>query len=338
MTNSLFSLRKTTTAALLVVFGGLTSALRAEAVSSPSPLRWGSPSPTYQLPNRPFYLASNPTFVPSSVAPNSTSSVAANVASPRFKAPEATLLAKALSYNINQTPAATLYLQNLPVVTFLAAPDQPAPQLRADTLAMLLNRLTQNPQANRLTAAIQVAWNGDRQSYDVSLGNQLLVSLDRTTRLVESTGNMQQDAVQIADRLRRFLGTPSSDNGIAIPVQSNFAFTPTQENRPTLNFSGGEVVSSLKGLASWYGPGFHGRRSANGERFDQNALTAAHKTLPFGTLVRVTNLNNGTSVVVRINDRGPYAGSRVIDLSRRAAQEIGMLGSGVANVKLEILR
>ena len=78
--------------------------------------------------------------------------------------------------------------------------------------------------------------------------------------------------------------------------------------------------------ASWYGPGFHGRRTANGERFDQDALTAAHKTLPFGTRVRVINHATGRSVVVRINDRGPFVGGRSIDLSRGAARAVGCAG------------
>jgi rare lipoprotein A len=84
------------------------------------------------------------------------------------------------------------------------------------------------------------------------------------------------------------------------------------------------------GEASWYGPGFHGRLTASGERFDTNAMTAAHRSLPFGTRVRVVNKNTGQSVVVRINDRGPYARGRVIDLSRASAQALGI--SGVADV------
>jgi rare lipoprotein A len=90
----------------------------------------------------------------------------------------------------------------------------------------------------------------------------------------------------------------------------------------------GKVVQS--GRASWYGPGFHGRRTASGETFNTNDLTAAHRTLPFGTRVRVVNQNTGQSVIVRINDRGPYAHGRVIDLSRASAQAIGL--SGVSSV------
>jgi Lytic transglycolase len=93
-----------------------------------------------------------------------------------------------------------------------------------------------------------------------------------------------------------------------------------------------------QGLASWYGPGFHGRLAADGSRFNQNAMTAAHKTLPFGTKLLVTNQRTGQSCVVKVTDRGPFVGHRVIDLSKGAAAAVGMLGSGVAKVSLQILR
>ncbi len=93
-----------------------------------------------------------------------------------------------------------------------------------------------------------------------------------------------------------------------------------------------ETINLQPGKASWYGPGFHGRRTASGERFNTNDLTAAHKTLPFGTKVRVTNTKTGRSVVVRINDRGPYAHGRVIDLSKASARSIGI--DGLAQVTL----
>jgi len=93
----------------------------------------------------------------------------------------------------------------------------------------------------------------------------------------------------------------------------------------------------LQGFASWYGGKFHGRLTSSGEVFDTNEMTAAHRTLPFGTVVKVTNLDNGRSAVVKINDRGPFVEGRVIDLSRAAAEEIDMLGQGVARVSLEIV-
>ena len=90
-------------------------------------------------------------------------------------------------------------------------------------------------------------------------------------------------------------------------------------------------------MASYYGDAHQGRRTANGERFDMHALTAAHRTLPFGTRVKVTNLDNGRSVVVRINDRGPYVKGRVIDLSKAAARELRFLDRGTTRVRLEVV-
>ncbi|KAF1051184.1 MAG: Endolytic peptidoglycan transglycosylase RlpA [Stenotrophomonas maltophilia] len=92
-----------------------------------------------------------------------------------------------------------------------------------------------------------------------------------------------------------------------------------------------------EGVASYYGRAHHGKRTASGETFDQNALTAAHRSLPFGTQLRVTNLNNGRSVVVRVNDRGPSSRTRIIDLSRKAAEQLDMLRAGTAPVRLEAL-
>ena len=91
------------------------------------------------------------------------------------------------------------------------------------------------------------------------------------------------------------------------------------------------------GYASWYGGKFQGRYTASGEIYDMNKLTAAHKTLPFGTLVKVINIDNGLSIIVKINDRGPFVEGRIIDLSRAAAQKVGMLKSGIAKVLLRIV-
>lgn len=91
------------------------------------------------------------------------------------------------------------------------------------------------------------------------------------------------------------------------------------------------------GVASWYGPHFHGNWTADGERFNMNALTAAHRTLPFNSYVRVTDLATGRSVVVRINDRGPYDGHRIIDLSARAARDLGIADDGIARVRIEVV-
>ena len=106
---------------------------------------------------------------------------------------------------------------------------------------------------------------------------------------------------------------------------------PTRTEPPRL-------IQVVHGAASWYGPGFYGRSTASGERLQKGSLTAAHRTLPFNTLVRVTNLANNRSVVVRINDRGPFKHHRVIDLAHGAAHELQMMQAGEVPVKLEILK
>ena len=108
-------------------------------------------------------------------------------------------------------------------------------------------------------------------------------------------------------------------------VSAAAGFYPAFADAKPEDTSGRPIQS---GQASWYGPGFHGRRTASGETFNANAMTAAHRTLPFGTRVRVLNKRTGQSVVVRINDRGPYAHGRVLDLSRASAQAIGISGVG----------
>jgi rare lipoprotein A len=100
-------------------------------------------------------------------------------------------------------------------------------------------------------------------------------------------------------------------------------------------FPGGE---SQTGLASWYGPDFHGKLTSNKEIYDMYDMTAAHRTLPFGTGVMVTNLENGRAATVRINDRGPFVGDRIIDLSYAAARVLGMIGPGTARVRLDVIR
>jgi rare lipoprotein A len=105
----------------------------------------------------------------------------------------------------------------------------------------------------------------------------------------------------------------------------------------TYNPSFVSIGEEFNGIASWYGPDFHGKKTANGEMYDMNADTAAHKTLPMNTIVRVTNLNNNKSVVVRINDRGPFVDGRIIDLSYSAGKMVGLEHTGTAPVRLTVL-
>ncbi|HSV91600.1 MAG TPA: septal ring lytic transglycosylase RlpA family protein, partial [Desulfobacterales bacterium] len=115
------------------------------------------------------------------------------------------------------------------------------------------------------------------------------------------------------------------------------AVTASCARRRTVRAPVAPVVGSVElGVASWYGHPYHGRRAANGEVYDMEKLTAAHRTLPFGTWVDVRNLSNGKHVLVRINDRGPFVQGRIIDLSRAAARQIDMIGPGIVKVRLEV--
>ncbi len=116
-------------------------------------------------------------------------------------------------------------------------------------------------------------------------------------------------------------------------------FTPAMEAPLVAHLTQADKpIKVWVGNASWYGPGFQGRKTANGERYDMEALTAAHPTLPFGSIVRLVNRRTGAFEVVRINDRGPYQEGREIDVSHRVARKIGLVKSGVCQVRLELLQ
>ena len=126
---------------------------------------------------------------------------------------------------------------------------------------------------------------------------------------------------------------PAPPSGVVTLPEARLEEFRVEPPRPAL-LAGEYAREYQRGGASWYGPGFHGRRTANGERYDMHAMTAAHRTLPFGTWVRVHSLVNGREVDVRITDRGPFIRSRVIDVSRGAAEALGMLGLGFKEVVL----
>lgn len=131
--------------------------------------------------------------------------------------------------------------------------------------------------------------------------------------------------------------------GITVFISSCGSISRTSRDNPkpppNISFPDKNAVGNKieEGRASWYGPNFHGKLTANGERYDMRKLTAAHRTLPFNTILKVKNLDNGKEVMVRINDRGPFAKNRIIDLSRRAASKIDMIGNGTAHVALMLM-
>ncbi|MEM6448957.1 MAG: septal ring lytic transglycosylase RlpA family protein [Cyanobacteria bacterium P01_D01_bin.105] len=262
------------------------------------------------------------------------------------------------AHEIDGRSAATLYVKDIPLLTFIGtevdslskveggvslALSGSAPVVAGDVAAGGAAGTVQDPviRASSLGEKlgdetieaddISVRWHEESDGYIVTLAGDDLVELDSRTVLPDTTEDVAEDALQVTNRLRRLLGD-------AEPV-SEIEGLPEPEPEPVAAAEPQQVaiVSSNVGNASWYGPGFHGRMSANGEIFNQNALTAAHRTLPFGTYVRVTNLYNGAAVTVRINDRGPYAGDRIIDLSAAAADVIGLTGAGVGPVQVDVL-
>jgi rare lipoprotein A len=114
--------------------------------------------------------------------------------------------------------------------------------------------------------------------------------------------------------------------------------SPSTASSGSVRPSSGKILLTLEGVASYYAHDFHGKLTSNGETFDMNDLTAAHRTFPFGTKIRVTNLNNQKTVIVRVNDRGPFVDGRIIDLSMGAAKAIGSVETGTTRVRLEVLQ
>ena len=281
-----------------------------------------------------------------------------------------TVVTKVYAHKLADRQAATLYVRNIPVFTFLssvpAASSKSAvkanssysdPVEKANLVAAKINDLVNyKVDASKIT----VSWSGTTQSksgaktvderYAIKVDGSELVEINNDTRLPDATKNLRQDALQATNRLRRLVGKASPLKTIAgLPTEltkpkkqavkikkttANKHHTKQWRKRRRVAARGGR---RFRGIASFYGAYFAGRKTASGERFNPSKMTAAHKTLPFGTRVRVTNMRNGRSVVVRINDRGPFIRGRVIDLSRGAAGVIGMIGRGIAPVRVEVL-
>jgi rare lipoprotein A len=244
------------------------------------------------------------------------------------------------AHTLDQNRIAVLRIDSLPVFKFVerspevtAGTKENAPQtlnessdpvIRAEQVALQIDQFY---QASGDPESIHVRWDEDLEEYVISLNGESLVLINEATYYANTTGEHAQDALHATNRLRTLLGG-------AAPLTEVEGQPEPQVVAARSNWN---VTSMFTGQASWYGPGFHGRHTASGEVFNQNALTAAHRTLPFGTQVRVTNVHTGRQVVVRINDRGPFSHGRVIDLSAGAARAIGLDRAGVGPVQVEVL-
>ncbi|MGB3639047.1 MAG: septal ring lytic transglycosylase RlpA family protein [Rivularia sp. (in: cyanobacteria)] len=281
-------------------------------------------------------------------------------------------ITKVYGHKLANRQAATLYIRNIPVFTFLnsvpvgnaennvsgvengVAVDSNYSDAveKATTVAAKIDDLVNNKvDASQIT----VSWNGTTESksgaktlderYIIKVDGSELVEINGDTRLPDATTNLRQDALQATNRLRRLVGKASPLKTIAglppeltQPKKQAIAKKTTSNKQHTKKRrTAARGGRRFRGIASFYGAYFAGRKTASGERFNPSRMTAAHRTLPFGTRVRVTNMRNGRSVVVRINDRGPFIRGRVIDLSKGAAGVIGMIGRGIAPVRVEVL-
>ncbi len=215
-------------------------------------------------------------------------------------------------------------------------------QARANAAAERINEFY---RAGHNASEIRLQWDGQNTQYQVLADDTPLLVVDAGVTGPEPTPTLSDDALQVTNRLRRQIG-----NAPPLVYEGERRTRTAVFGGSVVDTLGGEALgagtnvgtnvavrSIAEGYASWYGPGFHGRRTASGEVFNQNAMTAAHRTLPFGTRVRVTNLNNGQSAVVRITDRGPFIHNRIVDLSAGAARAVGLYSAGVGRVRLEIL-
>lgn len=244
--------------------------------------------------------------------------------------------------------AATLYVRSIPVLTFVG--EQTNPVERANAVAAKINQLVASKvDANQITAS----WTRDGQS--IKVNGEELVKIDGSTISPDTTNNLAQDTLQATNRLRRLLGGAQPLNQPTIARQELTQPQQTEQPiakqpqvkkpqvakqqattiKPQQN-TNVKVKATANGTASYYSYG-SSTRTATGERFNPQDLTAAHRTLPFGTRVRVTNNWNGRSVIVRINDRGPFIRGRIIDVSLGAARQLGMISTGIASVKVEVL-
>jgi rare lipoprotein A len=222
----------------------------------------------------------------------------------------------------------SLFVNGTEILRFNGTVDDLDSYTRVKAIADKLNRLlvTDAEQVREIRPALQTTEDGEKEAV-IRVGDEVLAAVDASTAKVAQESQPKL-AFLYSNRLRQVLGeTPLQEK--------NFAFL-NDASKPVAQYKGTGRV--LVGMASWYGGYFHGRRAADGSRFNQYAMTAAHKTLPFGTIVKVVNQRTKKSCYVKITDRGPYAHGRIIDLSRGAAKAIGMLGSGVARVTVEIVK
>ncbi|WP_287129231.1 septal ring lytic transglycosylase RlpA family protein [Candidatus Cyanaurora vandensis] len=260
---------------------------------------------------------------------------------PKLVVSEAAL---ARTYSDPQRPQVVVYLKNLPLVIIATTPDREVAQTLAEQTAAALNQA----QNRVLTGPLVVRQDSGTLEIHTS-DDQLLLTLNEQVRGPAGTRGAVL-AESLVQRISAALALPVPVTAPTLTAPPQAAPAPVQVAVQPLPVKAPAspleqiterikdfIIQSFQGHASWYGGQFQGRRGANGEIHRGKDLTAAHRSLPFGTRLKVTNLQNGRQVVLKVTDRGPFVGGRVIDVSQAAAQTLGMIHMGVARVRVEVL-
>ena len=214
---------------------------------------------------------------------------------------------------------ASVSLNGKDVVTYKGVVNGRTAEQRAEELAAKLKDVVSDSKLD----ATKLLPGKDGELASIKIDGNTILKFDA---LSSDNKNALEQSYKVVNSLRYALG--------ALPIPASFLRLTDGSGKDLIAAKG---KGAFSGHASWYGPHFHGKMTSDGSRYDQDGMTAAHKTLPFGTKLLVTNRSTGKSCVVQVNDRGPFVGDRVIDLSRGAAKQLNMMSSGVALVDCLVL-
>lgn len=227
-----------------------------------------------------------------------------------------------LTVKVNPAPnnkGHVVYIGNKQAIWFVKDLAEMPSSQRAELVAQKISKLLENGVNPMIIKPVR-----EGKNTFIQAGEEKIVTVDETNAKAVGV-SVHELAYTWANNTRVAMG--------ANPLRKDYSDVSRSISNSEFRYLG----HTMTGMASWYGAPFHGRRSSDGSRYNKEEFTAAHLTYPFGTLVKVTNLKNSRSCVVKITDRGPYVNGRIIDLSKKAAEELGMISSGVAKVKLEVV-
>ncbi len=221
-------------------------------------------------------------------------------------------------YILNNDKSAVVYINNQEIFKYTQGVNKFTPEDRAKFFITRLKKYLRKNKVKNIKP-----FTNEKCTYQIKGKKQVLLVIDKGVQCNKTY--MDDKVVEITDKIRQALG------GKKLKKKD------LKNLRYIRKIPGIDYCLSDTGVASWYGDKFHGKQAADGSIYNQYEMTAAHKTLPLGSTVKVTNLKNGKKCIVKITDRGPFVKGRIIDLSRAAAQKVEMISAGLAKVKIEVL-